>query len=329
LALKSIWKARRLCSGIALSLMAMCSAVQSAYADPQTTPRPKVALALGGGGTRGAAHVGVLRVLQKEGIPIDMIAGTSMGAVVGGLYASGLPLDVIEHKFSKPTLMKNFMTVSLPTRMALVPLFAIPHIFLGWKPYDGFYFGNQYRNYLQRSLPENKQLIEELNIPFRAICTNLVTGDLRYLDKGPLARAMQASCAVPVLRRPVPMDDGSLLCDGAMVQNLPCEQARDMGADMVIAVDVDEHLTRVDRDHFRKIGSVGLRVEQIYLARADQAQLDKADVVIHPMVDGIDLLSTKASDAKAAIKAGEEAARMALPYIREKLNAKMKAASSQ
>src|SRR5205823_10309911 len=124
-----------------------------------------VALALGGGGTRGAAHVGVLKVFIEEGIPIDYIAGTSMGAIVGGLYAAGLTIPEIEERFTHPKIMKNFMTVSLATRACLVPFFATAHL-LGWHPYDGFYFGNKFRNYLASCLPEDRKLIENLKIPF-------------------------------------------------------------------------------------------------------------------------------------------------------------------
>lgn len=291
------------------------------------TGRPKVALALGGGGARGAAHVGVLRVLEQEGIPIDMIAGTSIGAIVGGFYCAGLSVEQIEAKFRKPTIMKSYMTVPLYVRAAAVPLFAIPHLF-GWKPYDGFYFGNKLRNYLNSCLPEERRNIENLKIPFRAVSMNLVDGQPYIIKRGHLARAMQASSAIPVLRRPVPFDD-ALLVDGAVVANVPVEHARAMGADIVIAVDVDEHLASVPRDHFRKIGSVGHRVEQVYLDRADALQLKLADVVIHPRVDGIGILSVKAKDAEIGIKAGEVAARAAIPQIREKLNLPTAAAASK
>jgi len=116
----------------------------------------------------------------------------------------------------------------------------------------------------------------------------------------------------------VPFED-ALLVDGAVVDNVPVDAARAMGADIVIAVDVDEHLMPVDREKFRKIGSVGHRVEQIYLSRADAQQLKLADIVIHPKVDGIGILSLKAKDAREAIRAGEEAARAALPAIRARL----------
>ncbi len=293
----------------------------------ETAGRPKVALALGGGGTRGAAHVGVLRVLKQEGIPIDMIAGTSMGSIVGGLYCAGVSVDTLESEFKISAIMKNYMTVPIYVRMLAIPIFAVPHLF-GWHPYDGFYFGNKLRNYLDRSLPENQKEIEKLNIRYCAVATNLVDGKEFVISKGPLAWAMQASSAIPVLRRPVPLEDG-LLVDGAIVANVPAKAARAMGANIVIAVDVDEKLHQIPRDHFRKIGSVAPRIEQITLAHGDDPQLQSADIVIHPNVDGIGVLSLSPSDAMAAIRAGEEAARAALPEIRAKLHMGEPAASSK
>jgi len=311
---------------IAWTIIAMLIGIgvpPACWAGDQALPahKPKVALALGGGGTRGAAHVGVLRVLEQEGIPVDMVVGTSMGSIVGGLYCAGVSVDELEAMFDKQTVMKNFMTVSLPVRLAAVPIFAIPHLF-GWNPYDGFYFGNKLRKYLNSSLPEDRREIEKLKLPFAAVTTNLLDGQPHVITRGNVSRAMQASSAVPVLRRPVLWDENGLLVDGAMVANVPVVPARELGADFVIAVDVDERLCRVPDSQFRKIGSVSKRIEQVYLARADAVQLKRADVVIHPNVDGIGLLSTKISDAKAAIRAGEAATRAAIPEIRARLNLK-------
>lgn len=311
-------RASALVSLTATLLGATVTGVAQAADNAAGTNHPKVALVLGGGGTRGAAHVGVLRVLQREGVPVDLVVGTSMGSIVGGLYSAGLSVDDIESKFETPTIMKSYMTVPIFVRMLAVPFFAVPHLF-GWHPYDGFYFGNKVRNYLDSCLPENKRLIEKLDIPFRAVSTNLLDGKEYVISKGSLARAMQASSAIPVLRRPVPLDDG-LLVDGALVANVPVDVARANGADIVIAVDVDERLKKLEFDHFRKIGSVAARVEQITLAHGDAPLIKMADIVIHPNVDGIGVLSLKAKDAKAAIKAGEEAANAALPQIRAKLN---------
>src|SRR5215470_7669339 len=107
---------------IAWTIIAMLIGIgvpPACWAGDQALPahKPKVALALGGGGTRGAAHVGVLRVLEQEGIPVDMVVGTSMGSIVGGLYCAGVSVDELEAMFDKQTVMKNFMTVSLPVRL--------------------------------------------------------------------------------------------------------------------------------------------------------------------------------------------------------------------
>jgi NTE family protein len=323
-------RAGRLSFGLSVLLAASAFLSEGALAPASAadgTGKPKVALVLGGGGTRGAAHVGVLRVLKQEGVPIDMVIGTSMGSIVGGLFCAGVPIDDIEARFDKPAIMKSYMTVPIYVRMAAIPFFAVPHLF-GWHPYDGFYFGNKVRNYLNSCLPADKRDIEKLDITYRAVSTNLLDGKEYVISKGPVARAMQASSAIPVLRRPVPYDDG-LLVDGAIVANVPVDVARKMGADIVIAVDVDERLGTREKDHFRKIGSVAPRIEQITLAHGDDAQLKNSDIVIHPAVDGIGVLSLKSKDARTAIKAGEVAAREALPAIRAKLNMPEKAAASR
>ena len=99
---------------------------------------PRIGLALGGGGARGAAHVGVMKVLLQEGIPIDVIAGTSIGSVVGGLYAAGVPMDTLAQKFDNSELMKQFMTVPITVRVLVAPIMILPRVF-GARPYDGLY----------------------------------------------------------------------------------------------------------------------------------------------------------------------------------------------
>ena len=117
-------------AGLLAAFTVVLTAAPVAFADDASPNHPKVALVLGGGGTRGAAHVGVLKVLTEAHVPIDSITGTSMGAIVGGMYCAGLPLTVIESKFTDVSLMKSFMTVSVPVRILAVPLFAIPHFWL-------------------------------------------------------------------------------------------------------------------------------------------------------------------------------------------------------
>ena len=279
--------------------------------------RPRVGLALGGGGSRGAAHVGVLKVLKEEGIPIDYIAGTSIGSVVGGFYSAGVSLDELSNQFSEDTFIKEFMPMALPVRLALAPIIYIPRLF-GYKPYDGLYKGQHFRKYADKVGGISD--IEHLPIPFAAVCTDVVDGKSYRISTGDLGTALQASTAVPGLKKPVQIGN-HLYCDGGLVCNLPVNHVREMGADFVIAVNIDENLNDVPLDTFRAPGSVSKQALRIQLASVDSPLSEKADVVIHPNVDGITLISRKKSDGTRGIEAGEQAARAALPEIKRKLMA--------
>lgn len=306
------------CLLIALSCapVGICQQTSAAEAT-KTTNRPKIGLALGGGGTRGAAHVGVLRVLKEEGIPIDYISGTSIGAIVGGLYSAGVSVDTLEEKFLDCSLMKAFMTVPLSVRLIAAPVMLIPRV-IGFHPYDGLYRGNKFRKYLIKSAPEHERNIEDLHIPFSAISLNIVDGKPFAITSGSLGYALQASSAVPGLRKPVQIGQ-RLLVDGGVVDNIPVDQAKAMGADFVIAVDVDERLQEVPLNSFRKIGSVSKRMLLWDLAYSDAPSLAKADFVIHPDVDGIGLISRHKRDAVKGLTSGERAAREAMPQLKAKL----------
>ncbi len=279
--------------------------------------RKKVGLALGGGGTRGAAHIGVIRVLLEEGVPIDCISGTSIGAIIGGLYAAGLKPDELEQLVCSKKLMHAYETVPIPVRMAVIPIFFIPHMF-GYHPYDGLYRGGVFANFIRKSAPPEKREIENFNIPFSAVTTNLLDGKAYAVKTGDIGRAVQASSAIPFLRKPVEMGD-RLLVDGGLVVNLPCDQTRELGADFVIAVDIDDDQQVLDKQHFRKIGSSSDRAINIGLSSLDSTQIDKADFLIHPDLSGIKLLDSKPKDALRAIRAGEEMTRKLMPALKQKL----------
>ncbi len=280
--------------------------------------RPVVALALGGGGTRGAANIGVLRVLARDKIPIDMIVGTSMGAIVGGLYCAGLSADQITERLEDKRFLHAFNTVPIPVRIALIPILIVPHIF-GYHPYDGLYRGNKFAKYLNHSVPERNRNLRDLTPKFAAVATNLLDSRPYTITDGNLGRAIQASSAIPFLRRPV-LIDKQLLVDGGVTANLPVLQAKQLGADFVIGVDVDERFEPpLPSEHFRKIGSVPSRIISILLAKVDESQAQAADILIHPDVTGITLLSYKKADGLRAISAGEAAAESAVPLMRRKL----------
>ena len=279
--------------------------------------RPRIGLALAGGGTRGCAHIGVIRALQRAGIPIDCIGGTSMGAIVGGLYASGLSTEHIEELIFSKKLVHGYDTVPIPLRVALVPIFLVPHFF-GYHPYDGLYRGGRFATFIRNACPEGRREIENLKIPFAAIASNLLDGKAYAIDHGCIGKAIQASSAIPFLRRPVEIGD-KLFVDGGIVDNLPVDQTRDLGADLVIAVNVDDDLVKLEKKQFRKIGSVPTRAMNMHLSTIDVGQLSRADFVIHPDVTGIDLLSRKLKDARKAIDAGESLTDKLLPELKRKI----------
>lgn len=288
-------------------------------AEHAAVKRPRIGLALGGGGTRGYAHIGVLRVLEREAIPIDFVAGTSMGAIVGGMYCAGLTADQIQEKMLSKSFASSYYTVPIPVRVAAIPIFFIPHLF-GYHPYDGLYVGNKFAKHMNNSVPATRRDIEELQVPFCAVASNLLDAKPYAIKHGNLGRAIQASSAVPMLRRPVAIDD-KLFVDGGIEANLPCKQAKEMGADIVIGVDVDETFQEEKEKEFRKILSVPHRVVSMLLSKVDEDQVKTADVIIQPDVNGIHLLSSKPVDGLKAIKAGELAATNALPQIRARLAA--------
>ncbi|MBY0552679.1 MAG: patatin-like phospholipase family protein [Candidatus Obscuribacterales bacterium] len=286
--------------------------------------RPRIGLALGGGGTRGTAHIGVLRVLEAEGIPIDCIAGTSMGAIVGGLYCAGVPLKQIEAMIYNRKLMHSYLTVPIPLRVAVVPVFFLPHM-VGYHPYDGLYRGRRFAKFLRNAVPTDCRLIENMQKPFCAVAANLLDGKGYGITKGDFGTAVQASSALPFLRRPVDFED-KLLVDGGLVENLPCERVRKMGADVVIAVDVDDDLTNLTRKDFRKIGASIARALNMHLSAIDAPQKALADVVIHPDVTGIRLLSLDMKDVHRAIQSGTETTLKAIPLIKRIIKEKSIAA---
>ncbi len=304
------------------TLLACCLSILlfvnvSAVRAVESSQRATVAFALGGGGTRGLAHIGVLKVLVEEGIPIDAIAGTSMGALVGGLYCAGLSPGQIEEIFKHKSIVHAFYTVPISVRLALIPVFLLPHLF-GYHPYDGLYRGNKFAKYVGSLTPAGKKDLENLSPKFWAIASNLLDGEPYSIKTGDLGRAVQASSAVPALRRPLEWQ-GQLLVDGGIIENVPTKHALQMGCDFVVAVDVDDRVMPVTKEKFRKIGSVSNRAIDMNLQKIDEPQLALADAVIHPDLRGIHLLSRKQKDVQRAIAAGEEAAKFSVPYLKMQL----------
>lgn len=291
--------------------------LESRHLAPSNSHRPTVAIALGGGGVRGASHIGVLRVLREANIPIDYVVGNSMGAIVGGLFAAGVSLDDIEKIMEDKSLKEAYFPCSVAKKLLTKPLDKILHPFR--KHYAGLWSGNKLSEFFETKFPKGVENVEDTPIPFSAVATNLIDGKAYRISNGKLSLAMRASSSIPPYLQPVAIDD-KVFVDGGMRANLPASAARDTGADIVIAVLVDEPLRPVPAKRFRHLHSIAERIGDVMLAVADARQLPFADVIVNPDVSGLPVLNGDAEDARKAILAGEAAARKALPEIQRKLS---------
>lgn len=177
----------------------------------------KVGLALGSGGARGAAHTGVLKVLQAEGIPISMVAGSSIGSLIGAAMAVGIPLEQVEQEWLETSAARVFRS------------------FLPTFPRAGLSSGNELKKYLTQLLGDVR--IEDLDMPYAAVACDMDTGESVVLKDGSLVSAVRASTAIPGIFHPLRSGD-RLLVDGGLVDPVPIQVCRDLGADFVIAVDI-------------------------------------------------------------------------------------------
>lgn len=275
--------------------------------------RPTVALALGGGGARGGAHLGVLKVLKDNNIPIDYIVGNSMGAIIGGFYAAGVPIEDIRKMMQNGTMRKAYTPIPLAPKVLMAGISKLSP-FKGKNPYAGLYSGKSFRKFLAKNLPHPDMQFSETKIPFSAVATNLIDGQAYRISDGSLAIAMAASSAISPLIKPVPIDD-KIYIDGGVRANLPASAARDTGADIVIAVLVDEPMQKIPARKFKTYKGIASRMADIVLAVADERQLQFADVVINPDVTTIPVLTKKSFYAEKAELSGELAAKKALPAI--------------
>lgn len=235
-----------LCAGL---VPVASSFAQAAEDIPQPLGRPRIGLVLSGGGARGLAHIGVLKVLEREHIPVDVIAGTSMGAIVGGLYASGMKADDIERELLRIDWVRLFATrvsrQQLTQRRKEEDFEIASAIELGiddegsFRAPQGAVSSRGLETLLRRfTLPVRAvSKFDRLPIPFRAVATNMETGEAVVLGEGDLAMALRSSMSVPGVFPPTEVD-GHVLGDGGLVDNVPVDVARQMGADIVIAVNI-------------------------------------------------------------------------------------------
>lgn len=302
-------------------LMLLCGASHPALAveDASTAQahRPKIGLALSGGGARGAAHVGVLRVLEELRIPVDYIAGTSMGSIIAGLYASGMTPDEIEqalktmdweHIFNdKPPREERSFRRKRDDDLYLVkakPGYSDGEIKLPSGLIQGQKFDLALRKLALRA--SNINDFDRLPIPYRAVATDIGTGTSVVLSKGDIAQAMRASMAVPGAFAATVID-GRTLVDGGITNNLPISVVRDMGADIVIAVDISTPL--LPPEDVRNVLKITEQLAGIMTRTNTEQQiasLTERDVLIIP--DLGDITSGDFTRAGEAVATGRTAA---------------------
>jgi NTE family protein len=279
--------------------------------------RPKVALVLSGGGARGGAHIGVLKALQELHVPIDAIAGTSIGAVVGGFYVSGMTVQDMEELVESLEWETAFLNAT-PRKLKSFRRKRDDDLFLvDLKPGlndgefelpSGVVQGQVIDMVLSRETLRASRVtdFDHLALPFRAVAGDLVTGEAVVLRSGSLARALRASMSIPAALTPIEID-GRLLVDGGIAMNLPVEVAQDMGVDVVIAVDISSGL--LGRETLRSVLDVTEQLTNL-LTRAgveeQRRRLGPQDILVTPTF-GEDLGSISFARMREAIQAGYDA----------------------
>lgn len=251
----------------------------------------KIGLALSAGAAKGLAHIGVIKVLLENNVPIDFVAGTSAGAMVGGAFASGLSIDQVEQLAAKASwfalgriAFSRFGILSLEPMRAFIK-----------------------QNFLVSRF-------EDLPIPFACVATDLATGEKVIMQKsGDLAAAICASCAVPGMFVPITNEEGRKLIDGGIVEFTPTNTVRALGANFVIAVDVIADDSRLAGTPQTAVG-VFFQSAMLLLKTAASVQHNYADVVIRPQVGH--LRADEVGKAKEFIRAGEQATKLAIDEIK-------------
>jgi NTE family protein len=285
----------------------------------QTQVRPTVGLVLSGGAAKGMAHVGVLKVLEEAGIEPDIITGTSMGSVIGGLYAIGYRADTME-----TLLLQQDWEQVLSDRIELEnvileekdyfenQLFEIGYNNGQFIPPSGLIYGQQVDNLLSRlAIPAYKTKdFRDFPIPFRCVAADIVEGQPVVLDSGDLAGAMRASMAIPTAFTPVERD-GQILIDGGLIRNFPVEEAKAWGADIIIGVYTG--YVKADADKLNNFSQILMQSGFLMSVKDAQEQMPMVDLYIEP-----DLKKYGAQDfskADSIIAKGEQAARAMLPEL--------------
>ncbi|HUH66394.1 MAG TPA: patatin-like phospholipase family protein, partial [Syntrophales bacterium] len=282
--------------------------------------RKRIGLALGGGGARGLSHIGVLRVLERTGIPVDIIAGTSIGAVVGGAYACGITSFDLEKKVISYVTSPDFQSSAINAMANMygektegvaqkIESFLKNQIYIIQMLFrPGVMSTADFESMIAYFIPDI--LIQDTSIPFRAVATDLITGEEIIFAEGPLREAIVASSSLPGAVEPLKAG-GKLLSDGGIVSMVPVNVARKEGADLVIAVAVDRDVPSLEE--LNTVRDIFNRASEITAARLEKYELMNADIIIRPDVKKVQWANF--SQAEDLVGEGEKAAIAMLPRI--------------
>jgi len=274
--------------------------------------RPKIGLVLSGGGAKGFAHIGVLKVLEQAGVKIDYIGGTSMGAVVGGLYASGYNATQIDSIFTN-TNFDELLSDYIPRTTKSFYEKRNDELYAFTLPFNKFSIGvpialskGLYNYNLLAKLTHNVRHIRDFNqlpIPFVCVATDIEKGQEVIINKGYLPQALMASSAFPTLFSPVELD-GKLLVDGGVSNNYPVEEVKRMGADIIIGVDVQDDLK--DRKSLKDATRILVQISNLEMIESMKEKIKLTNIYLKPDISNYTVISF--DQGKEIIRKGEEAA---------------------
>jgi NTE family protein len=303
---------------IIIALLTVCAFFVNA-AEP--VKRHKIGLVLSGGGAKGFAHVGALKVIEEAGIPVDYITGTSVGSIVGGLYAVGYDASMLEDIIRSqdwegllsnaykreyiPATTKEEQSrylISLPIETKKI---SIPSGLLNGQNVMELF---SYLIYGYHDVND----FSKLPIPFECIAADIVTGEEVVLKKGYLPKAIRASMAVPAAIAACEID-GHMLVDGGIVNNFPVDRCREMGADIIIGIDIQDEL--LTKDKIKSIPDVISQLSSLMSIERSEKNRKNVNILIKPDISGYSATSFDTESAIVLMKRGEEAARKILPQL--------------
>ena len=314
--------------GIIICSVLLLLISSTAFAQDATPvkPRAKVGLVLSGGGAKGAAHIGVLKYLEEAGIPIDYIAGTSMGSIVGGMYALGYSadeiLDIISSVDWNRMISNEVDRQKISYNRKSKKETQIINIPFSLKSQREDLQSRSFRNSLPKGIVSGDNLInlfnslsvgysdsqtfDSLPIPFICIATNMISGEPDILDRGEFTKSLRASMAIPILFDPIKMNQ-TLYADGGLTSNFPAEQCRAMGADYIIGVSMSPGLED-NPDNLTSILSQVKQLKEIITDKEFEQYHQHCDIFISPDLKGVGMLSFNAESVARVTQSGYEAA---------------------